>query len=74
MRILMVEDARDLAEGVVAQLGRSGILCDLATSLEEARDFRAVQRYDALILDINLPDGSGLSLLREVRCRLASTA
>ena len=67
MRILMVEDARDLAEGVVAQLGRSGILCDLATSLEEARDFRAVQRYDALILDINLPDGSGLSLLREVR-------
>lgn len=67
MRILMVEDARDLAEGVVAQLGRSGILCDLATSLEEARDFRAVQRYDALILDINLPDGSGLALLREVR-------
>lgn len=67
MRILMVEDARDLAEGVVAQLGRTGILCDLATSLEEARDFRAVQRYDALILDINLPDGSGLSLLREVR-------
>ena len=67
MRILMVEAARDLAEAGVAQLGRSGILCDLATSLEEARDFRAVQRYDALILDINLPDGSGLSLLREVR-------
>ena len=67
MRVLMVEDAEDLAEGVVAHLGRTGVVCDLAASLEEAEDFRAVQRYDALILDINLPDGSGLSLLRRMR-------
>ncbi|WP_109467057.1 response regulator transcription factor [Albibacillus kandeliae] len=67
MRILMVEDAEDLAEGVVAHLARSGLTCDLAASVEEARDFRAVQAYDAIILDINLPDGSGLSLLREMR-------
>lgn len=67
MRILMVEDAEDLAEGVIAHLARSGVVCDLAPSLEDARDCRAVQRYDAVILDINLPDGSGLSLLREIR-------
>lgn len=63
----MVEDAKDLAEGVITHLARSGIVCDLACSIEEARDFRAVQHYDAMVLDINLPDGSGLSLLREVR-------
>ncbi|WP_407493022.1 response regulator transcription factor [Pseudooceanicola sp. MF1-13] len=67
MRILMVEDAKDLAEGVITHLARSGIVCDLATTIDEARDFRAVQRYDAMLLDINLPDGSGLGLLRELR-------
>ncbi|APZ53219.1 response regulator transcription factor [Salipiger abyssi] len=67
MRILMVEDAEDLAEGVIAHLARSGVVCDLAPSIEDARDCRAVQRYDAVLLDINLPDGSGLSLLREMR-------
>ncbi|TRD15875.1 response regulator transcription factor [Palleronia caenipelagi] len=67
MRILMVEDAADLAEGVMVHLARSGLTCDLAGSVEEARDCRAVQSYDAVILDINLPDGSGLTLLREMR-------
>ncbi|APX90333.1 DNA-binding response regulator [Brevirhabdus pacifica] len=67
MRILMVEDAEDLAEGVITHLARGGMVCDLAPSLEDARDCRAVQRYDAIILDINLPDGSGLALLREMR-------
>ena len=67
MRILMVEDTADLAEGVVAHLARAGLTCDLAGTLEAARDCRAVQGYDAVILDINLPDGSGLDLLREMR-------
>lgn len=67
MRVLMVEDALDLAEGVVARFSRSGVTCDLAPSIEAARDFRAVQGYDAILLDINLPDGSGLSFLREMR-------
>lgn len=67
MRILIVEDTLDLAEGVIAHLSRSGITCDHATTIEDARDCRAVQRYDAVILDINLPDGSGLSLLRDMR-------
>lgn len=67
MRILLVEDTEDLAEGVIAHLARAGMVCDLAPRIEDARDARAVQRYDAIILDINLPDGSGLSLLREIR-------
>lgn len=67
MRVLMVEDTEDLAEGVMAHLARGGIVCDLAADIGSARDCRAVQPYDAVILDINLPDGSGLSLLREMR-------
>ena len=67
MRVLLVEDTTDLAEGVAAHFARIGIACDLAPTLESARDFRAVQSYDATVLDINLPDGSGLALLNEMR-------
>ncbi|NDW34478.1 response regulator transcription factor [Salipiger sp. PrR007] len=73
MRVLMVEDASDLAEGVAARLAQSGIVCDVADCLEAARDFLAVQAYDALVLDINLPDGSGLRFLRELRASGART-
>lgn len=73
MRILMVEDATDLAEGVIAHLDRSGITCDLATTIEDARDCQAVQRYDAILLDINLPDGSGLTLLKDLRAQADRT-
>ena len=67
MRVLMVEDAADLAEGVVQGLSRAGMTCDLAGDIDTARACRAVQTYDAMMLDINLPDGSGLALLRDLR-------
>lgn len=69
MRILIVEDATDMAEAVAIRLGRAGMACDLAETVEAAEDFLAVQRYDAIILDINLPDGSGTDLLAAIRRR-----
>ncbi|MGR3364096.1 MAG: response regulator transcription factor [Maritimibacter harenae] len=67
MRVLMVEDATDLAETVSSRFAKSGIVCDLAANVADAEDHLAVQRYDALVLDINLPDGSGTELLRRIR-------
>ncbi|WP_376873890.1 response regulator transcription factor [Albirhodobacter sp. R86504] len=67
MRLLLVEDAQDMAEAVMIRLARSGMACDLAASLDEARGFLDVQRYDVIILDINLPDGLGTDLLAELR-------
>jgi two-component system response regulator TctD len=69
MRILIVEDAADMAEAVAIRLGRVGMACDIAQSLSDAWDFLAVQRYDVLILDINLPDGLGTDLLAQLRAR-----
>ncbi len=69
MRILIVEDAADLAEAIAAQLSRVGMACDRAGSIAAAEDFLAVQRYDAVVLDINLPDGTGTDLLRRLRMR-----
>lgn len=69
MRLLLVEDTFDVAEAIMIRLERSGFACDLAKSLEEARGCVDVQRYDVIVLDINLPDGLGTDLLKEMRAR-----
>ncbi len=69
MRVLLVEDTRDVAEAIVIQLERAGMACDRAGSLDEARGFVDVQGYDVIVLDINLPDGLGTDLLQELRAR-----
>lgn len=67
MRLLLVEDAQDMAEAIMIRLARSGMACDLAGSLDEARGYLDVQRYDVIVLDINLPDGLGTELLARLR-------
>lgn len=67
MRVLIVEDTADVGQAVTAHLSQAGLTCDLAADLGRARDCLAVQGYDAIILDISLPDGDGRDLLRSLR-------
>jgi DNA-binding response OmpR family regulator len=67
MRILLVEDTEDVAEPVVATFSRRGHAVDHAATREAADDFLAVQEYDLIILDLMLPDGSGMEVLRDLR-------
>lgn len=67
MRVLVVEDAPDMAEAVAIRLGQAGMACDIAESAGAAEDFLAVQRYDVIVLDINLPDRAGTELLAGLR-------
>lgn len=69
MRVLIVEDTVDVGEAVAASLTRAGFACDLVQSVAEAEDFLAVQSYDAVVLDISLPDGDGRDVLRGLRRR-----
>jgi two-component system, OmpR family, response regulator TctD len=69
VRLLLVEDTFDMAEAIMIRLERTGIACDLAKTLEQARACVEVQRYDVIVLDINLPDGLGTELLKEMRLR-----
>lgn len=69
MRILLAEDTGDVAEAIVASLARAGFACDVGATLAEAEAYLRVQAYDAAILDINLPDGDGRDLLRDLRRR-----
>lgn len=67
MRILIVEDATDVAEAIAAALGRSGMACDSAATTSVARDFLAAESYDVVVLDIHLPDGDGREILGQMR-------
>jgi putative nucleotidyltransferase with HDIG domain len=64
-RILVVEDQEPIQQLVKALLGVRRCGCDLASRLGEARRLMAGTRYDLLFIDVNLPDGSGLSLVDE---------
>jgi DNA-binding response OmpR family regulator len=69
MRILVIEDNDDLAQLLAKGLQSSGFEVDLLGSAIVGREALATTRYAALILDLGLPDGDGLSILRELRHR-----
>lgn len=66
-KILIVEDDSDLAEGICLSLGNDSFRFVCCGNLASAREAFGEGGFDLLILDINLPDGSGLSFCREVR-------
>ncbi|GAB4482106.1 MAG: response regulator transcription factor [Erythrobacter tepidarius] len=67
MRILLVEDDPELGRRLSERLRAADFAVELATSRAEAEDWPDVARMAAVILDLGLPDGSGLDLLRHWR-------
>jgi DNA-binding response OmpR family regulator len=63
----MVEDETKLAVLVCAAMRTAGFVTDHAARLSDARAYLAVGSYDAIVLDLGLPDGNGLELLRDLR-------
>lgn len=67
MRLLIVEDDAELGNGLRARLIREGYAVDLARNGIDGGHLGATEPYDAVILDLGLPDRSGLAVLREWR-------
>lgn len=67
MRLLLVEDERRLADRLARGLREEGYAVDLAASCQAARDRAADAPYDLVLLDLGLPDCSGIELLRAWR-------
>ncbi len=67
MRILVIEDETKIAGFLQRGLNEEGHRVDVATSLHAARAEVAAQTYDLLLVDRMLPDGDGLSLVKELR-------
>ena len=67
MRILVVEDDPVLADGLKVGLELSGATVERVGACADARAALAANRFDAVVLDLMLPDGSGLEILRDLR-------
>jgi DNA-binding response OmpR family regulator len=66
MRILVVEDEQDLASAIADSLRRDGYAIDIAPTAMSAMSLTSVNSYDVVCLDLNLPDGDGLDVCRQV--------
>ncbi|GAA3977066.1 response regulator transcription factor [Allohahella marinimesophila] len=67
MRLLLVEDDRLLADGLTSQLEKAGFSIDTAYTAREAVILGEQEDYRAVVLDLGLPDGNGLDVLRKWR-------
>lgn len=67
MKILIVEDERQLSDSIVAFLVREDYLCEQAFTYDEAMSRVEAYDYDCILLDLMLPGGNGLDILRRVK-------
>lgn len=67
MKLLVVEDHIELSENIKSYLTQEGYVCEVASNYQQAVDKLYAYEYDLLALDLMLPDGNGLDLLRSVK-------
>lgn len=69
MKILIIEDERNLSDSIVAYLSGEKYLCEQAFTYEDAKMKVTLYEYDCVLLDLMLPGGNGLDILRDIRKR-----
>src|SRR5690554_7807749 len=69
MKILLVEDDTALAQGLAGALREAGLLVEVAGDGRSADFLVSTERYDAVVLDLGLPDGNGSQWLAGWRAR-----
>lgn len=73
MKLLFVEDDRELLRSLLHYFNEYGYNCENSKTLRDATDKITDFTYDCVILDLTLPDGSGLDLLRLIKTRKIDT-
>ncbi|MGY8932235.1 MAG: response regulator transcription factor [Flavobacteriales bacterium] len=66
-KILLVEDESSLSKLVVKYLSDNSYLCTHVSRLKSARELLKKNSYNTVLLDLGLPDGDGLSLIKEIK-------
>ena len=67
MRVLLVEDHEDTNRSLTYLLRRRGYHVEAARNVQSALEIAATERFDVLVSDIGLPDGSGIDLMQKLR-------
>lgn len=73
MKLLLVEDNHKLLEAIIESLAAENFLCETADNFPVAHEKIGMYDYDLLVVDINLPGGSGLDLIRNIKRQKPST-
>jgi DNA-binding response OmpR family regulator len=72
VKLLIVEDDRSLCAAINDYLKMEGHVCEIAQNYRQAINKAADNIYDCIILDIGLPDGNGLDIIRELKANKSS--
>jgi len=67
MKVLIIEDEKALSDSIVEYLKVEGYRCEVAHDYQTAVEKINLYKYDCALVDINLPDGSGLDVIRELK-------
>ena len=67
MKLLIIEDEKDLSDSIVSYLRNEEYLCEQAFTFAEAADKISTYEYECVLLDLMLPGGNGLDLLRYIK-------
>jgi DNA-binding response OmpR family regulator len=67
MKVLIVEDERDLSKSIAKYLQSESFVCETVFTFEEAVDKISIYDYTCILLDVGLPDESGLKLLTHLK-------
>jgi len=73
MKILVIEDEIDLSQSIVTYLSENGFICDTAADISEADLLINLYQYDCVLVDIGLPDGNGLNIIRNLKKNKSNT-
>jgi len=67
MKILIIEDEADMLENMKVSLEKEKFIVEIASTYLDALSKIGVYEYDCILLDISLPDGDGLEILKELK-------
>ena len=67
MKVLIIEDEKDLAESICSYLKGNDFICDSALDFDNADLMINLYQYDCVVVDITLPDGSGLDIIKNLK-------
>jgi len=67
MKVLIIEDEKELARSIVQYLRQESYVCEVAHTIKEANEKILLFDYDCILVDISLPDGNGLSIIKTLK-------
>ena len=67
MKLLIIEDETDLLTEIQQFFSGGGYVCEMAECFQKASEKIELYNYDLIIVDITLPDGNGIDIIKQIR-------